>query len=53
MGEVEVTQALWYAVMDVNPSSFQGESRPVENVSWDDCQVFIIKLNELSGYEFS
>jgi hypothetical protein len=40
------TQALWQAVMAENPSHFQGLNRPVENVSWDDCQVFINKLNE-------
>jgi formylglycine-generating enzyme required for sulfatase activity len=39
------TQALWRAVMDDNPSRFQGEDRPVENVSWEDCQGFIERLN--------
>jgi formylglycine-generating enzyme required for sulfatase activity len=39
------TQALWRAVMDDNPSGFQGEDRPVENVSWADCQGFIERLN--------
>jgi formylglycine-generating enzyme required for sulfatase activity len=52
------TQALWQAVMGVgeNPSRsrFQGENRPVENVSWEDCQAFIGKLNEaLPGLELS
>lgn len=45
MGETQVTQALWKAVMGDNPSSFEGEERPVESVSWDDCQKFIRKLN--------
>ena len=40
------TQALWQAVMDDNPSGFQGENRPVERVSWEDCQAFIAKLNQ-------
>lgn len=49
MGETEVTQALWEAVMGSNPSYFKGDNNPVENVSWDDCQVFITKLNALTG----
>lgn len=49
MGETEVTQALWKAVMDGdNPSYFESDdNRPVEKVSWDDCQTFIAKLNEM------
>ena len=43
----EVTQALWDAVMGGNPSEFKGEDRPVENVSWNDCQKFLEKLNAL------
>ncbi|HEX4954671.1 MAG TPA: formylglycine-generating enzyme family protein [Thermoanaerobaculia bacterium] len=45
LGEVPCTQALWQAVMGENPSRFQGPSRPVESVSWDDCQRFLAKLN--------
>lgn len=41
------TQGLWQAVMGTNPSRFQGEERPVERVSWEDCQEFIAKLNKL------
>ena len=53
IGQTEVTQALWVAVMGSNPSSFIGElACPVENVSWDDCQTFIIKLNEITGKHF-
>jgi formylglycine-generating enzyme required for sulfatase activity len=40
------TQALWEAVMGENPSRFKGAERPVENVSWNDCQDFIKRLNE-------
>ena len=40
------TQVLWEAVMRENPSGFQGDDRPVENVSWDDCQDFLKRLNE-------
>ena len=43
----EVTQALWEAVMGENPSKFKGANRPVENVSWNDCQKFLEKLNAL------
>ena len=43
----EVTQALWEAVMGENPSNFKGADRPVENVSWNDCQKFLEKLNGL------
>ena len=67
IGQTEVTQALWQAVMGENPSYFStNESfliekdreygddldRPVEWVSWDDCHVFIEKLNELTGRHF-
>lgn len=45
----EVTQKLWEAVMSNNPSDMQGEDLPVEQVSWNDCQTFISKLNELTG----
>ena len=38
MGKYEVTQAQWEAVTGENPSSFDGENRPVEQVSWDDIQ---------------
>ncbi len=53
MSVTEVTQELWLAVMGTNPSRFSSNlNRPVENVSWNDCQVFIAKLNELSGQNF-
>ena len=54
IGETEVTQALWQAVMGSNPSHFNGGGNlPVEDVSWDDCQEFISKLNQLTGMTFS
>jgi formylglycine-generating enzyme required for sulfatase activity len=40
------TQALWQAVMGQNPSRFQSPTRPVENVSWEDAQEFLHKLND-------
>ena len=52
IGETEVTQALWQAVMGSNPSHFKGNSNPVESVSWNDCQEFIRKLNSLTGRTF-
>ena len=50
LGKHEVTQAQWAAVMGSNPSEFKGENRPVENVSWDDVQLFIGKLNAQEGH---
>ena len=52
IGETEVTQELWQAVMGSNPSKFKGSKRPVEMVSWEDCQTFISKLNQLTGRSF-
>ena len=52
IGKTEVTQALWESVMCSNPSTIQDNDLPVENVSWDDCQEFIRKLNSLTGQNF-
>ena len=53
IGQTEVTQELWEAVMGSNPSYFKGnDQRPVEAVSWNDCQEFIEKLNRLTGKNF-
>ena len=52
MGETEVTQTLWEAVMDEKQSYFKGDNLPVEQVSWDECQTFIAKLNEMTGKKF-
>lgn len=53
IGETEVTESLWKAVMGSNPSySRKGDNYPVENISWNDCQTFINKLNSLSGEQF-
>ena len=48
----EVTQELWLEVMGSNPSKFVGVNLPVEQVSWDDCQIFVAKLNQLTGLNF-
>ncbi len=45
IGKYEVTQKQWYAIMGDNPSRFKGDDNPVENVSWNDCKVFLEKLN--------
>lgn len=52
IGETAVTQALWESVMESNPSSFKGEDRPVESVSWFDCMEFIEKINAITGMNF-
>jgi formylglycine-generating enzyme required for sulfatase activity len=55
MGRYEVTQAQWQKVMGNNPSKFSdcGENCPVEQVSWDDAQDFIKKLNAANdGYQY-
>ena len=59
MGQTEVTQELWEAVMGYNPSHFSsvngyGDTHdwPVEEVSWYDCQEFIAKLNKITGKSF-
>jgi formylglycine-generating enzyme required for sulfatase activity len=59
IGQTEVTQELWLAVMGSNPSYFSSNNgytdnlqRPMELVSWDDCQTFITQLNALTGKTF-
>ena len=53
IGQTEVTQALWEAVMGNNPSvNKASKNHPVENVSWNDCQQFISELNQLTGLSF-
>lgn len=52
IGKYVVTQELWEAVMGYNPSYFKGARGPVAQVSWDDCQYFISKLNSLTGNNF-
>jgi formylglycine-generating enzyme required for sulfatase activity len=47
IGQTEVTQELWQAVMGDNPSEFSGKNLPVDNVTWEQCQQFVAKLNKL------
>jgi len=48
IGKYEVTQAEWVAVMGSNPSFFKGDRLPVEQLSWDDVQTYIQKLNTIT-----
>lgn len=52
IGETVVTQKLWQCVMHGNPSRFIDDYRPVDSVSWNDCQTFILRLNQLVGMNF-
>lgn len=52
IGKYEVTQEEWETVMGSNPSYLKGANKPVEQVSWNDCQEFIKKLNLLTGLQF-
>jgi formylglycine-generating enzyme required for sulfatase activity len=52
IGKYEVTQEQWYAVMGNNPSSNKGRTLPVENVSWDDAQLFVQKLSQKTGKKY-
>jgi formylglycine-generating enzyme required for sulfatase activity len=52
IGKYEITQDEWEAVMGDNPSEFKGKRNPVEHVSWNNVQVFLKKLNELTGRKY-
>lgn len=52
LAETEVTQSLWKAVMGYNPSKYVGNNNPVENVNWEACHEFCIKLSQLTGVNF-
>ncbi|MDR3012222.1 MAG: formylglycine-generating enzyme family protein [Chitinispirillales bacterium] len=52
IGKYPVTQRQWEAIMGNNPSRFRGDSRPVEQVNWEDIQRFITRLNALTGRNF-
>lgn len=53
LGQYEVTQQLWKAVMGENPSKWTySDSLPVEQVSWNDVQIFIARLSQMTGYRF-
>ncbi len=52
IGQTEVTRELWDAVMGTYTSFAEEENIPITNVSWDECQEFINKLNQLTGRTF-
>ncbi len=52
LGKFEVTQEQWFAMMGNLPSKFTGRTLPVEQVSWDDAQVFVKKLSEKTGKQY-
>ena len=52
LGETSVTQGLWETVMGQNPSCFKNKTHPVDSVSWDDCQMFIKRLNSILEKRF-
>ncbi len=52
MGETEVTQDLWEYIMYENPSAFVDPQKPVESITWLECQEFIKRLNSITGYNF-
>ena len=52
VGETEVTQELWTAIMGKNPSTFKGPNMPVETISYSDYEDFILRLNAKTGEKF-
>ena len=52
MGKCEVTQAQWAAIMDENYSYFRGDNQPVESISWNEIQEFLILLNSRTGKKY-
>ncbi|MCL1888957.1 MAG: formylglycine-generating enzyme family protein [Desulfovibrionaceae bacterium] len=50
LGKFPVTQAQWLAVMENNPSKFEGRRNPVEQISWHDAQEFVGRLNAKEGH---
>lgn len=52
LSKYEITQKIWEAIMGNNPSRYWGDNFPVTNVSWNDCQLFINKIRDLSDVEF-
>ena len=52
IGETEVTQELWLAVMGSNPFKFKGSEYPAQDISWQDCQEFVQRLGVMTGQKF-
>jgi eukaryotic-like serine/threonine-protein kinase len=53
MGQTEITQAQYLAIMGENPASFKGANRPVENVSWQQAKAFCRKLSLKTGKKYT
>jgi formylglycine-generating enzyme required for sulfatase activity len=49
LGKYEVTQAQWAAVMGTQPNMFKGDNLPMENISWNEAQEFIRRLNAMES----
>lgn len=52
VGKYEVTQEQWQAIMGTTPSFFKGPTLPVESVSWNDIQKFLVKLSAKAGKKY-
>lgn len=52
IGKTEVTQKLWVTIMGNNPSKLVAEDHPVENISWLDAQLFLKRLNTITGKDY-
>lgn len=52
IGQTEVTQKLWKAVMGYNPSKYKCSKRPVTNVSYDEVQEFLRRIDSITGMQF-
>ena len=53
IGKYELTSAQWEAVMGANPSNFSGPNRPVEQVTWNEVQVFLARITARNdGYRY-
>jgi len=52
IGKYEVTQKQWQLIMGNNPSNFKGDNLPVVDVSWNDVQEFILRLNKATGKQY-
>lgn len=52
IGKYEVSQKLWETVMGDNPSVHEGGNLPVTNISWNDVQVFITRLNKMTKKKY-
>lgn len=52
IGKYEVTQEQWYSVMGNIPSSNKARTLPVENISWNDAQLFVQKISQKTGKKY-